>query len=309
MIHTVTANPALDLTYRVKNIKFDDTTRAREVLRAAGGKGINVSRVAARLGHPTVAMGFVGGRSGQDIVDLLEAEGVRTWFSHLHKATRINAIIQDDSGQQIRISGPGASVTKAQVAHLEESIFDLRTPDFLLLSGSLPKGMPKHFYLTTAKKAILDGAKVIADADGEELKKAVEAGVYLIKPNQYELGRLTGVEIRSVDDVIKAAQQPLNQGVEVVICSLGPDGAVLVTKDEAWQAIPPVVKVDSAVGAGDSLVAGVLVAKAEGQPWDEILRLGVACGTATATTPGTSLCFADTIEEIKPRVRLQRLVL
>jgi 6-phosphofructokinase 2 len=307
MIHTVTANPALDLTYRVSHIKLDDKIRAKEVIRAAGGNGINVSRVAARLQHETVAMGFIGGRSGEEIEDLLKAEGVRTWFTQHAEATRTNAIIQDDASQQIRVSGPGATVTQNEVECLISNIMDLRKPDFLVISGGLLKGMPHDFYIALTRYAVRDGVRVAADADGEELKSAVKAGVYLIKPNHYELERLTGIEVKTHHDAVKAARKVLQQGVEVVVCSIGSQGAILVTREEAWKAVPPKVKVDSAVGAGDSLLAGVLVAKAEEKSWDEVLRLGVACGTATAMSPGTDLCYVKDIETILPQVELEPL--
>ena len=307
MIHTITANPALDLTYRVPQIKFDDKIRAAQVIRAAGGNGINVSRVAARLGHETVAMGFLGGRSGEEIEDLLKAEGVRTWFTPHADTTRTNVIIQDDESQQIRVSGAGATVTQNEVEHLVSSIMELRTPDFLVISGGLLKGMPKDFYVAVTRYAVRDGIPVAADAAGDELKSAVKAGVYLIKPNHYELERLTGVEVKTHHDAVKAAKKVLQQGVEVVVCSIGAHGAVLVTETEAWKAVPPKVKVDSAVGAGDSLLAGVLVAKAREKSWDEVLRLGVACGTATAMSPGTDLCYLKDIETVLPQVELEPL--
>lgn len=325
MIHTVTVNPALDLTYRVAEVKLDDTTRARQVLRAAGGKGVNVSRVAARLGHPTVAMGFVGGRPGEEVAELLRAEGVRTWFTRFEGMTRTNAIVQDDAGRQIRVSAPGPEVGDTEVASLLEGIFDLRAPDFLVLSGSLLRGMPRDFYVTLTTRAAAEGVQVMADADGEELAASVRAGAFVIKPNHYELGRLVGRAVEGPHDAVEASRPLLaarpaaggevggfladgvGRGVEAVLCSLGPQGAVLTTAEGAWLATPPEVRVDSAVGAGDSMVAGALVAAADGAPWPEVLRLGVACGTATATTPGTELCQRATVEELRPRVRVERL--
>lgn len=301
----MTANPALDLTYRVPVVKLDDTTRAREVLRAAGGKGINVSRVAARLGHPTVAMGFVGGRSGQEIEDLLHAEGVRTWFTRQREPTRVNAIVQDDAGAQIRVSGPGAPVEEGETDALLENVFDLRAPDFLVLSGSLRAGMPEDLYVTMTARAVADGVRVAADADGDELRAAVAAGAHLIKPNQYELERLVGRKIGTFADAAAAAREVRERGVELVLVSLGPQGALLAAPQGVWTAVGPRVEVDSAVGAGDSLLAGALAALAEGRPPEEALRLGVACGTATATTPGTELCYRDTIDRILPQVVLE----
>jgi 6-phosphofructokinase 2 len=258
------------------------------------------------LNHPTVAMGFAGGRTGEEIAELLQGEHVRTWFTHTKAQTRTNAIIHDDENRQIRVSSPGAEVLPDEVAALELSVFDLRDPEFLVIAGGLLKGMPEDFYLHLIRKAAHQNIKVVADVD-RELKEVVAAGVYLIKPNQYELERLTGVHIETYDDALKASRMALGLGVKVVVCSLGPLGAVLVTETEAWKAVPPKVQVDSAVGAGDSLLAGVLVANAENQSCQQMLRLGVACGTATATTPGTDLCHKDTIDTILPQVKLEAL--
>lgn len=307
MIHTVTVNPALDLTYRVAEIVFDDTVRADQVLRAPGGKGINVSRVAARLGHPTVAMGFAGGMAGQELRERLEAEAVRTWFTPVEGPTRTNAIVQDHNGHQIRVSGPGWPVTADDVAQLVESLFDLRAPEVLALCGSLLPGMPPDFYADVARRAIADGIRVAVDADGRELETAVEIGAYLIKPNRYELERLTGREVGTRDDAVAASRPLLERGVTAVLTSLGPQGAVLVTGECALHAYAPHVEVDSAVGAGDAMLAGALVAAVEDEPWETVLRLGVACGTATAMTPGTQLCDRHDIEALLPKVVVETL--
>lgn len=306
MIHTVTVNPALDLTYRVPALRFDDTTRATQVLRAAGGKGINVSRVAERLAHRTVAMGFVGGRAGDEIEDLLRAEGVRTWFTRHEQPTRTNPIVQDDEGRQLRVSGPGARVTPDELEALVAGVFELRAPRFLVLSGSLLPGVPAAFYAELTRRAREDGVPVAVDAD-RELGSAIDAGAALIKPNQYELARLTGREVRGGEEAVAAARAVLEHGVRTVVVSLGAAGAVWVEGDAAWSAEPPAVEADSALGAGDALLAGALVALARGEPSEQALRLGVACGTATAVTPGTELCHAARIEAVLPQVRVRRL--
>lgn len=306
MIHTVTVNPALDLTYRVEEIRFDDTTRASKVHRAAGGKGVNVSRVATRLGHATVAMGFAGGRAGDEILDLLRGEAVRTWFARHDAPTRTNAIIQDDAGHQLRVSGPGPKVRVAEVEALVESIFDLRAPHFLVLSGSLLPGVPPDLYARLALRAAEDGVAVAVDAD-RELPAALEAGATVIKPNAYELGRLVGREVGDVASARAAAEEARAMGAEIVVCSLGAAGALWVSGEGAWHAVPPKIALDSPLGSGDSLLAGLLVARADGADPAEALRLGVACGTATATTPGTDLCHRDEIDRILPEVRVERL--
>ncbi|MEZ4631614.1 MAG: 1-phosphofructokinase [Deinococcales bacterium] len=307
MIHTLTVNPALDITYRIAKLQLDDSARASAVYRAPGGKGINVSRVAARLSHPTVAMGFMGGRAGDEIMEMLHAEGVRTWFSELETDTRTNVIVQDDSNKQLRITAKGYEVSKEDIHNLIESIFDLRQPDFLVLSGSLAEGMPKDFYAQLIQKASAEGIKTVTDADGEALKAAIKAGCALIKPNQYELSRLVGRELKTLSEAHQAALEALEMGVSVVVASLGAEGAMYVSKDAALFARAPKVKVDSAVGAGDSLLAGVLVALAERHSPEEALRLGVACGSATAMTPGTELCYKETIDALYDEVGLEPL--
>lgn len=306
MIHTVTVNPALDLTFRVAEIVFDDKLRAKQVFRAPGGNGVNVSRVAARLGHPTVAMGFAGGRAGEEIIELLHQESVRPWFAHQRTATRTNVILHDDANRQVRVSSPGAAVSAEEVETLESSIFDLRAPDFLVLSGSLLEGMPEDFYLRVLRRARGEGTPVVADID-RELREVVAAGVFLIKPNHHELSRLVGKPVTNPHEAVAASRQALELGAELVVCSLGAQGAVLASAAETWLAVPPAVEVDSAVGAGDSLLAGMLVALAEERTHAEALRLGVACGTATAMTPGTELCHPETVARLVPEVRLERL--
>lgn len=306
MIHTVTVNPAIDLTYRVPQWTFDDTTRARSVLRAPGGKGVNVSRVATRLGHETVAMGLVGGRTGDEIEDLLRDEGVRTWFSRHDAPTRSNVIVQDDTGRQLRISAPGPDVGEAEVEALLAALFDLRAPDFLVASGSLLPGVPSDLYARIAVQAAADGVPMIVDAD-RELASAIAAGVALTKPNAYELGRLVGRDVVDVTSAVTAAREAVAMGARVVVCSLGAHGAVWVSDEGAWHATPPRVKVDSALGAGDSLLAGVLVARARGASPAEALQLGVACGTATAMTPGTELCHRVDVEALLDRVVVETI--
>lgn len=307
MIHTVTVSPALDLTYRIPEVKFDDTIRAGKVYRAAGGKGINVSRVAARLQHATVAMGFAGGPAGDEIEELLRHERVRTWFTRQEAATRTNVILHDDANRQVRVSGPGQAPSQAEIDALLGSIFELRSPDFLVLSGTLLAGMPESFYNELTVAAKREGIKVAADADGNVLRGMASAAADVIKPNRFELERLAGRSIETDVDVVSAARDAIKFGVRIVIASLGRDGAMLVTDSEAWKATPPKVEVDSAVGAGDSMLAGALVARAEGASWADALRMGVACGTATATTPGTELCHLETIRDILPQVRLERV--
>ncbi|WP_102124687.1 1-phosphofructokinase [Deinococcus planocerae] len=307
MLHTLTLNPTLDLTYLVPDFRHDDTNRASAVYRAPGGKGINVSRVAKRLGHPTVALGFLGGHTGLEVAELLEAEGVRTWFVPIPGPTRTNPIVQDASGAQLRVSSPGPAVTPAHVRALWNSIFTLRAPDWLLASGSRPAGVPEDFYPDMIRRARSEGIPTVVDADGEELRQGVAAGADLIKPNRYELERLVGRALPTLDDVIEGCGEARRLGAGGVAVSLGAEGALLVRADGVWRAVPPQVPVRSAVGAGDSFLAGLCTRLAEGHEPEDALRFAVACGTATAMTEGTTLCHPDDIGEVLWRVEVEAL--
>lgn len=312
MLHTITLNPSLDLTCTVEDFHFDDTNRAAHVDREPGGSGINVSRVARRLGHPTVALGFLGGHTGQEVADLLEAEGVRTWMVTIPGMTRINPIVQDRLGRQLRVSLPGPEVSPDAVEVLWRSVFALRAPHWLIASGSRPGGVPPDFFARLIRQARAAGVPTAVDADGETLRGAVEAGADLIKPNRYELQRLVGHPLSTLADLVQAGRSLLRQesggrGVGAVALSLGPDGALLIRPDGVWQAAPPPVAALSAVGAGDSLLAGLCASLADGLSPPDALAVGVACGTATAQTTGTHLCQADQVRALRPQVSVTTL--
>lgn len=307
MIHTLTLNPTLDLTYIVDAFLQDDTTRAHTVYRSPGGKGVNVARVATRLKHENVALGFIAGTTGLEVTQLLEAEGVNTWFTPVDGVTRTNPILQDKEGHQIRVSAPGPSATLREVESLWESVFCLREPDFLLASGSRLAGVPDNFYARMLIEAKKRGIKTVVDADGAELERGIRTGAYLVKPNKHELMRFVGRELPEMTDVIAASREMIQAGVTVVAASLGAEGAFYITSDQALRAIPPKIQVASAVGAGDSFLAGLLVKLSEGATPLEALKFGVASGTATATIAGTQLCTLERILEILPEVQTEVL--
>jgi 1-phosphofructokinase family hexose kinase len=308
MIHTITLNPTLDLTYLVDEFHENDTVRAQTVYRMPGGKGINVSRMATRINHPTVALGFIAGATGLEVSRRLEDEGVNTWFTPLETGeTRTNPIIEAKSGQHLRVSGLGPTADARAVESLREAVFLLRAPDFLLVSGSRLKGVPEDFYTGILKAAKQQGIKTVVDADGAELENGIAAGAHLIKPNHHELERLLKRELPTAQDVLAGAKQCLQMGVGIVAASMGGDGALLVSHDYAFHAKPPKVQHGSAVGAGDSFLAGLLAKLAEGLPPKEALRFAIACGSATASVQGSQLGNLELIGGLLPAVEVTTL--
>ncbi len=308
MIHTITLNPTLDLTYMVEAFHTDDTVRAHTVYRAPGGKGINVSRLCNRIGHPTVALGFLAGGTGLEVARLLEDEGVNTWFTPLEQGeTRTNPIIQANSGEHLRVSGLGPVADARAVQSLRDGVFALRPPDWLLVSGSRLKGTPQDFYTGIIEEANAQGIKTVVDADGAELEHGIASGAKLIKPNRHELERLLKRQLPTVLDVLSAAKEVLKQGVQIVAASMGGDGALLVSQEYAYHAKPPAIQAGSAVGAGDSFLAGLLAKLADGLEPKAALRFAIACGSATASVPGSQLGHLELIQSLEPRVELEEL--
>lgn len=232
---------------------------------------------------------------------------MRTWFVPIPGPTRTNPTVQDASGEQLRVSSPGPTVTPAHVRAMWDSIFALRPPDWLLASGSRPGGVPDDFYPDVIRRARSEGIPTVVDADGEELRQGALAGADLIKPNRYELERLVGRPLPTLEDVIEGCGEARRLGTGSVAVSLGAEGALLVRGDGVWRAVPPQVQVQSAVGAGDSFLAGLCVRLAEGHAPEDALGFAVACGTVAAMTPGTSLCHPDDLAEVLWRVRVEPL--
>ena len=307
MIITVTPNPAVDKTLFVDRLAIDDVNRYEETELDPAGKGINVSRVAHRLGWPTIAFGFLAGEIGIIAQRALDNEGVPHQFVPVPGQTRLNVtVVERSKATATSLYGPGPPVASAHLATLEGLIeFWLQAGQVLVLAGSLPPGAPPNLHATYIHLAGSKGVKTILDADGDALRLGVEARPYLIKPNREEAQRLLGRELPTMSAVIEGARELVRSGIAVVVISMGADGVICAQGDQIWQALPPTVERRSTVGSGDSLVAGMAVALARGDSIAEGLRLGSAAGAATAMTSGTALGTADEISALLPKVRIQ----
>lgn len=291
-IITVTFNPALDLNTSVEALLPERKLKCTAPVIEPGGGGINVARAINKLGGQALAIYPGGGDTGRIITQLLAAESVNAKMIHTKSMCRQNLIIVDrSSGKQYLFDMPGPTVSSAAYNACLNFIRQADKIDYLVVSGSLPNGAPKDLFVKLASIACDKQAKMIVDTSGEHIQLAVRAGVYLIKPNLKELGLLTGREIISATDAEDAARQVLRRfACEVVIVSMGSNGALLVTKDQALRITPPPVTVLSTVGAGDSLVGGLVLWLAQGKPLADAVKYAVACGTAATITAGPELC-------------------
>ncbi len=298
-ILTITLSPTIDKNFTVDHLVPDHKLRCPNPQVDAGGGGINVSKGIKRLGGNSLALTLTGGRNGDHFRDLVKAEGIELLEVSIEGETRESIMISEKlSTKQYRLVLDGPAL-KPEVA---DSVLDkIRhlNPSIIVASGSLPIGINEDFYARIGKLAREKNARYIVDTSGKPLLHAVEEGVYLVKPNLKELSILAGVESLALDDVDEAAMILIQRGrCEVVIVSMGPAGAMLVTAN-GYRHIPaPTVERKSTVGAGDSMVAGMVWAIQEGKSLDEMAMMGVACGTAATMNEGTRLFRKEDVEKL-----------
>ena len=309
MIYTVTLNPALDKTVEIPGMALDTVNRITEMRTDPGGKGINVSKVIAKLGGESCAAGILGGGSGKMLEKLLEGEPFATQFRFVEGQTRTNIkIIDRERHTNTDINEPGLTVTDADLdALLHELLAELRPGDIVVLAGSLPKGAPQDTYRTWTAACKKAGARVFLDADGALLAEGLKAAPYLIKPNDDELSRLAGKKLETLEELTAEGRRLLERGIERVVISLGGRGALYLRKGSTIYAEGLKVSVGSTVGAGDSVVAALAYAEAQGLSEEEAVRLSTAAGAANVMCSGTQAAEREAVEALLPKVRFSRL--
>jgi 6-phosphofructokinase 2 len=291
-ILTVTMNPALDVSVRTGHLLPTRKLRCDQVERHPGGGGINVARVLHRLGADCAALCLLGGPSGQMVAQLLADEGVPCIPVLIAGHTRESFTVQESASQQeYRFVLPGPNIAPQEVEAFVSALVQQPAPRFLVASGSLPPGVPADFYVRLATSALAKGAKLVVDGSGAALGACLDHGVYMVKPSLREMRELTGLALVTLQEVRAAAMDWVTRGrAQVVAVSLGHQGAVMASAQAVWFAPPLPVTVVSAVGAGDSFVAGVVWALSQGHALDRAFAYGVAAGSAALSSTGTGLC-------------------
>jgi 6-phosphofructokinase 2 len=301
MIVTITMNPAVDKSTSVNKLVPEKKLRCAEMITEAGGGGINVSKAIKELGGESLAVFPSGGMNGQLIENYLKEKKINYKTIPVAHETRENIVVREtDTNAQFRFVMPGAALSQQEAQACMELIQQLQpAPSFIVASGSLPPGLPDNFFGQLATVAKKLNAKYIIDTSGKPLELAAKEGVYLLKPNLSELCSLVGKEHLELNEVDNAAMEVIREGrCEVMVVSMGPSGALLVTKDGYEHVPTPTVKKQSTVGAGDSMVAGMVWKLSQGTPLKEMVRFGVACGTAATMNPGTRLFKKDDVHRL-----------
>lgn len=290
MIFTVTLNPALDKSVTISGFTLDAVNRVSHARIDAGGKGVNVSKALKSFGCESIAMGFVGGGSGETLLAALAEMGVACDFVSVPGQTRTNLKVFDPLHHTYTdINEPGAPVSQPALDELFERISGrVRSDDTLLFAGSAPEGvaadLPARWAIALAER----GVRVAADMDGVLLKAMIKSKPFLIKPNAQEMAELCGLEDTKMETLAAAASRLVADGIVTVAVSMGAKGAIFADKAGVLFAEAPKVEAVSTVGAGDALVAGLLLAKERGFGKEAAVRFAMAAAAAKVTRPGSS---------------------
>jgi 6-phosphofructokinase 2 len=305
-IVTLTLNPAIDESTSVDHVVSDRKLRCCAPRYEPGGGGINVSRAIRRLGGDSLAIYPAGGPAGTLLYDLLEKEGIDQRPVAIDVWTRENLNVDEVStGRQFRFVFPGPALSQEDWGRCLKEIESLDpAPAFLVASGSLPPGVPEDFYAQLARQARRAGTRLILDASGPALASALEEGVFLVKPSLREFQTLTGLADAEESHLRWESAKLIAAGrCEALVLSLGSAGILLVTPRDAERIYPPTVPVQSTVGAGDTLLAGIVHRLRMGRPLNEAARFGVAAAAAAVMRPGTELCRREDAERLFEQMR------
>lgn len=304
MITTVTLNPAIDRTVVIDTFEFGAVNRVQSVREDMGGKGINVARILKSLGSESRAIGYIGRQNLGHVHNLLERDNIQTDFVEIDAATRTNTkLIEMASRTTTDINEAGFSVGPEEIKAIEQKIDELSTvSQFMVFSGSIPKGLPTSFYrdlISQVKRPCLS----VLDADGALLLEGLQSSPAVIKPNIHELESALGVKLESESEIVAACHRLIAQyQISYVLVSMGGDGSILVTADQALFAQPLKVEVRGTVGAGDSMLAGFIHCLSRKTTLEQALSWATACGALAVSKVGTEAFSLQDVESMASQV-------
>ncbi|WP_224247825.1 1-phosphofructokinase family hexose kinase [Hyalangium gracile] len=309
-IVTMTINPTIDLATTVDVVTPEHKLRCDPERRDPGGGGLNVARVIRELGGESLALYPRGGPTGELLEQLLEQKGLRRWPIAISGHTRENFTVAERNGKrEFRFIMPGPTLSEKEWQACLDALFTVAADaEYIVASGSLAPGVPVDFYARVARAARKQNARLVLDTSGPPLRAALEEGVFFAKPNRKEFRDMMGAQVDEPSALAAAARDFLGRGcAELLVVSMGADGALLTTKQGQFRAIPPPVETHSSVGAGDSFVGGMTLGLARGLLPEEAFRWGIASGTAALLSQGTDLCRRADVEFLLEKVQPQRL--
>lgn len=309
MILTVTLNAAIDKRYVVEEFRVGEVNRVKECAYVPGGKGLNVSKPAAIAGGKVVATGFVGGHAGNYIEEALKPFGIKSAFYHVEAESRSCINIWDEKNRvQTEFLEPGFTISPEEFkAFIEKFEALVQDAEVIAMSGSVPKGLDGTAYQQLIKICKGAGKKVILDTSGSLLEMGIEACPTMIKPNLDEIRMLTGKQCERMEDMVAAAKEIHQNGVEIVAVSLGQEGSFVVSGEGTFRAKVPKIDAVNTVGCGDSMIAGFALGMASGWTLEKTLQYASAISAAAALREETGFFVKEDMERILPKVQIERM--
>jgi len=308
LILTLTLNPAIDQNVQADRLVFEDRAYILSTSETAGGRGINASMVLHSFGAKTKAITASGGKNGKHFEELMQNEGFPVEYVKIKNNLRGNLTIVDKQGLAVKLNERGPLIQATELAKFEKTVVEnLNGARWLMLCGSLPPGVPADFYARIIRQAQQRNVQTLLDTDGDALLHALEVGPSAVAPNQAEAERLLNRALITRQHFQDAARRIVAMGAKWVVLSLGSRGAVGASESVLVEAVPPLIDAVCPIGAGDALAAAFTWAVAEGKPFEEAVRWGVAAGTASAALPGISFANLHQTQQIYSRVELRVL--
>lgn len=309
MIVTVTLNPAVDKTVELDHLNVGFVNRAKVLSIDAGGNGINVSKVIKSMGGKSLALTMLGGKTGGFIGDYLDNEEINCRAVLTESETRTNIKIIDRLNcTNTDINEIGGNVTEEELQRMELLLFDnVNTGDIVVFTGSIPQNCKENIYELWIRKMSEIGAFTILDAEGELLKQGVKAVPYAIKPSLGELERLAGRGFKDLEDIKQYSLSLVEQGIHIVVVSMGAKGVLLVSEKQAYFAKTVEVDVKNKVGAGDAVVAALAFCLEKEVPLEKMAAFSVAAGEANITVEGTYAAEYRLVKELMERTEVLKV--
>lgn len=307
-ISTLCLNPALDVTYHVARLIPEQKSRSDAARHDPGGNGINIGRALQRMDIPAHTFCVIAGAVGQILRNMLTTQLRDVLYEEVAGETRINStVIELETRNQYQITDAGTDIPEEQLKRVVADFVRVANSGYGIITGSCQPSVPKTLYAELVTRIREQGGRAVVDSHGDVLKQAINAGPFLIKPNKYELETLLHVQLRSLEAIAHTARQIQRGGVEHVCVSLSSEGALLVSPDNSYYARALDVPVNTTVGAGDSMVAGLVAGFSLYDDPEQALIWGIACGAGTVMHPGTELFDGKEIEDFRNRVKVEKL--
>ncbi|WP_373895692.1 1-phosphofructokinase [Virgibacillus sp. CBA3643] len=280
MIYTITLNPSIDHVILINELNLGGLNKMEKEMKFPGGKGINVSRILQELNYENTALGFLGGYTGEYMLEQLQGYGIKTDFIPIQDETRTNLKLK--SYAETEINGQGPDILPEEARKLQRQLDKITSQDSVILSGSMPPSLPNDFYQVLVEEIVKSNATFIIDTTGRALKSALPYKPMLVKPNLEELSELFDVTLSDQEAIIHYGKKLLNEGAQHVIVSMAGDGALLFTSEGVFHGLSPKGDIKNSVGAGDSMIAGFTGEFRETNDVIEAFQMGLAAGSATA---------------------------